>query len=290
MTAKELKKAVLFCFTGEWKRVWNEVHVRCYKAFHEFYFEVRLPRIQRPPLRSNPVITVETRNPIAYESPDHLSPSGTKENNNTHKKFVTLMHERLMKEFPGKELHFLDLGCSGGQLVADFKLLNWVAAGLEGSDYSLRHKRANWATLAGKNLFTCDITKPYQVKIGGEPGKFHLITAWEVLEHIATPDLTALFQGICRHLEPGGYFIASTTGTPDIHNGIELHQTQMSNAQWKADVSSRFNELEEADLGIQIYQYVRYNFLEPSFLIYRKKQTRTSQTSPGTATRELSKP
>jgi cyclopropane fatty-acyl-phospholipid synthase-like methyltransferase len=155
-------------------------------------------------------------------------------------------------------------------LVKDFLDMNWVAAGLEGSDYSLKRKRANWATLAGTNLFTCDITKPYQMLQDGQPAQFHLITAWEVLEHIATPDLPSLFHWISRHLREGGLFIASTTGTPDVVNGVELHQTKMSNSEWKQYVRSNFADFREADLGLKIYQYVRYNFLAPSFLVYRK--------------------
>ena len=46
----------------------------------------------------------------------------------------------------------------------------------------------------------------------------------------------------------------------------------MSNAEWKAFIGDRYPDLAPAELGLKIYQYVRYNFLHPSFLIYRKKQ------------------
>ena len=80
-----------------------------------------------------------------------------------------------------------------------------------------------------------------------------------------------MFNNICDHLEPGGYFIASTTETSDIHEGIELHQTQWTNPQWRDYVAKNFPELEYVDVGLKIYQFVRYNFLHPSFLLYRKK-------------------
>jgi cyclopropane fatty-acyl-phospholipid synthase-like methyltransferase len=176
-------------------------------------------------------------------------------------------------------------------LVKDFLDMNWVAAGLEGSDYSLKRKRANWATLAGTNLFTCDITKPYQILQGGQPAQFHLITAWEVLEHIATPDLPSLFHWISHHLRDGGLFIASTTGTPDVVNGVELHQTKMTNPEWKQYVRSNFADLRETDLGLKIYQYVRYNFLAPSFLVYRKvAQAKTLSPAAGNAPRAQAAP
>jgi cyclopropane fatty-acyl-phospholipid synthase-like methyltransferase len=142
---------------------------------------------------------------------------------------------------------------------------------LEGSDFSLKHRRANWAQLANTNLFTCDITQPFQVELGGQPVKFHLITSWEVMEHIETADLPQVFNNISNHLEPGGYFIASTTETSDMHEGLELHQTRWPNVQWREFVAKNFPDLEYVDVGLRIYQFVRYNFLHPSFLLYRKQ-------------------
>ena len=76
---------------------------------------------------------------------------------------------------------------------------------------------------------------------------------------------------IVKHMAPGGYFIASTTETSDIHEGLELHQTQWTNAGWRAWVSKNYPDLEYVDVGLVIYQFVRYNFIHPSFLICRKK-------------------
>jgi 2-polyprenyl-3-methyl-5-hydroxy-6-metoxy-1,4-benzoquinol methylase len=270
---ENILRAIRFLCRGEFRRVWNEVHVRIYRPVWEFLFLFIKPgRIRNRPEPTG-TFTVETNHRVAFESPDHIAPKGTAENNSTNKKFVLHMDERIRRELnPGTNaLNYLDLGCSGGQLVADFIGLKWRGVGLEGSDYSLKFKRANWATLANKNLFTCDITKPYQVTLNGQPAQFHLITAWEVMEHIATPDLDMVFSQIRKHLAPGGYFIASTTETSDIHEGLELHQTQWTNKQWRAFVEKNYPDLEYVDVGLQIYQFVRYNFLHPSFLLYRKK-------------------
>jgi 2-polyprenyl-3-methyl-5-hydroxy-6-metoxy-1,4-benzoquinol methylase len=165
---------------------------------------------------------------------------------------------------------YLDLGCSGGQLVKDFLDLGWTAAGLEGSDYSQKFGRANWPVLGGKNLFTCDITKPFDLELDGRAASFHLITAWEVLEHIPTPELEPLFKTISNLLAPGGYFIASTSSAPDIHDGIDLHQTKMTNAEWKAWLRERFPRLEDTDLGLKYYQFVRFSYRDRSFITCRK--------------------
>jgi 2-polyprenyl-3-methyl-5-hydroxy-6-metoxy-1,4-benzoquinol methylase len=212
---------------------------------------------------------LETKHTVAFESPDHLIPWGTRRDNSTNKKFVTVMLQRIEGEFPGVTRGSLDLGCSGGQLVDDFRSLGWLAVGLEGSDFSLKNGRANWPALAGKNLFTCDVSKPFKITVDGQPAKFHLITMWEVLEHIPTHELPQLFDNIVGHLEKGGYFIASTTSAPDIHDGIDLHQTKWTNGQWQQWLSTAHPELERVHLHLKYYQFVRHNE-ERSFLTYKK--------------------
>jgi 2-polyprenyl-3-methyl-5-hydroxy-6-metoxy-1,4-benzoquinol methylase len=270
---ENILRAIRFLLHGEFRRVWREVHVRLYRPVWEIIFVFLRPaRISGRP-EATGKFAVNTDFKVAFESPDHLAPKGTAENNSTNKKFVLHMDAYLRDELKvgTHTLNFMDLGCSGGQLVADFLKLKWRAVGLEGSDYSLKFRRANWATLANRNLFTCDITKPYQVTLDGKPAEFHLITAWEVMEHMATRDLDLVFTQIRKHLAPGGYFIASTTETSDMHEGLELHQTQWSNAQWRAYVKKSFPDLEYVDVGLKPYQFVRYNFMHPSFLLYRKR-------------------
>ena len=270
---ENILRAIRFLLRGEFRRVWREVHVRIYRpAWEALFVFIRPGRVAGRPEPAGQ-FAVETDYRVAFASPDHLAPKGTASNNSTNKKFVLHMDEYLRRELKAgtNTLNFLDLGCSGGQLVADFMKLKWRGVGLEGSDYSLKFKRANWATLANINLFTCDITKPYQVTLDNRPAQFHLITAWEVMEHMATPDLDAVFTQIRKHLAPGGYFVASTTETSDIHEGLELHQTQWTNPQWRAYVAKTFPDLDYVDVGLQPYQFVRYNFIHPSFLLYRKK-------------------
>ena len=265
-------KAIRFLLTGQFRRVWNEVHVRLYRGTWAVLWFFIMPFRRKGRTQPAGTFTRETQHPVAFESPDHLAPKGTAVNNSTNKKFILHMDAKLRREFGAKTaLRMMDLGCAGGQTIVDFMTLGWQGVGLEGSDFSLKHRRANWAQLANTHLFTCDITKPYQMKFDGQPAKFHLVTAWEVMEHIATPDLKQVLENISRHLEAGGYFIASTTETSDIHEGLELHQTRWNNQEWRDYMAKNFPELEYADVGLKIYQFVRYNFLHPSFLLYRKK-------------------
>lgn len=219
----------------------------------------------------NPNIKVITKHQIAYESPDHIAPCGTMQDNSTNRTFIILINKLLAREFVSKQLNFLDLGCAGGQLVRDFRDLGYISVGLEGSDYSLKHKRANWPLLGGENLFTCDIKEPFEI-ISEDKIKFHLITAWEVLEHIHKDDLDNFFINIIKHLEEGGYFIASTSSSSSYCNGLELHQTRMTNDEWRKYIQGKYRELIPADLGLRYYEYVRYSTIggENSFLVYKK--------------------
>ncbi|HXJ58209.1 MAG TPA: class I SAM-dependent methyltransferase [Verrucomicrobiae bacterium] len=268
---ENILRALRFLCTGQFRRVWNEVHVRLYRAAWAVLWFGIMPfrRAGRPQPRGS--FHCQTKYPVAFESPDHLAPKGTAVNNSTNKKFVLHMDGKLHREHGPQTLRMLDLGCAGGQTVADFMTLKWQGIGLEGSDFSLKHRRANWARLANTHLFTCDITKPFALQCDGLPARFHLITAWEVMEHIAPTDLDQVFANITAHLAPGGYFIASTTETSDIHQGLELHQTRWTNSEWRDYVARKFPDLEYTDVGLKIHQYVRYNFLHPSFLLYRKK-------------------
>lgn len=164
------------------------------------------------------MITVETDHPVARDSNDHLVPWGTKNDNTHHMPFVHAC-ERLF----GARLSYLDLGCSGGGLVKDFIDRGHFAVGIEGSDYSQKIKRAEWATIPD-NLFTADLTKPFRVTNGSDC-QFDVISAWEVLEHIAEPDLPQFFANIRAHLAAGGVFLGSISMFSDEHDGTEYHKT-----------------------------------------------------------------
>jgi cyclopropane fatty-acyl-phospholipid synthase-like methyltransferase len=113
-----------------------------------------------------------------------------------------------------------------------------------------------------------------------KPMRFHLITAWEVLEHIQTSDLPLLFENISKHLVDDGIFIASTASGSSIMNGVELHQTRWPNDQWHRFLAERIPNMAPTDAGLKIHQYVRFDFGEPSFLVYKRLPSPRSQSQP----------
>ena len=177
-------------------------------------------------------ISIETDKPIAYDSPDHIQPHGTAENNTTKASF----NRKLFQLCRPGEVRLLDIGCSGGGLVKAILDEGGFAVGLEGSDYSLIHQRAEWATIPG-NLFTADATFPFQFYRTDENGvrtplSFNVITAWEVFEHINEAGVAGFVENILRHLAPHGIVLASIATFPDIVNGVVLHQTLHMKPWW----------------------------------------------------------
>jgi hypothetical protein len=118
-----------------------------------------------------------------------------------------------------------------------------IAVGLEGSDFSKKRKRAEWAHLQ-EFLFTCDVTRPFQLssKVGDrgvENLGFDVVTSWEFIEHIKEDDIAAVADNVLRHLVPGGIWILSIANFEDVVNGVRLHQTVRPNVWWR----HRFEEL-----------------------------------------------
>ncbi len=174
-------------------------------------------------------IELKCENEIAYDSPDYISPRGTSQDNSKNPRFNRKVYNLFDKE--KKQLNILDLGCSGGGFIRDSINAGCLGIGLEGSDYSQKLKRAEWAIIPD-NLFTCDITKKFKLLNEGEEIKFDLITAWEVLEHPKEKDIDDVIENIKNNLSDRGIFVASISNYSDVCNGLELHQCIRSKEWW----------------------------------------------------------
>lgn len=173
----------------------------------------------KPAITAAGSICLETAHPIAFSSNDHIAPDSTSEGIVRPSLFV-----RHCIDLLGEDIRCLDLGVGAAGLVFEYVMNDVVAIGLEGSDYCYKHNIGYWPLLLN-NLHTCDITHPFRLKYleNNNPVHFHVITMWEVLEHIAEKDVLAVLQNVAAHLEPSsGYFVGSislleyvgATGTP----------------------------------------------------------------------------
>lgn len=178
------------------------------------------------------MLSVKTLHHIAGNSADHLYPLGTKNDNNTSETFITEVEDYFKVVKGIYRISVLDLGCAGGQLIVDFVNRGHVGVGLEGSDYNVIHGKWNWPVYHNKNLFNCDVTKPYQVYDDDRQLKFDLIMAWELVEHIPGNDLRYFFKNVSSNLDDGGIFIASINTMSCMNDGHELHVSVHDKEKW----------------------------------------------------------
>jgi hypothetical protein len=196
-------------------------------------------------------ILVKAEREVAYSSPDHLLPWGTRWDNSQNRRF----NDKLYRLYPRfhERLKILDMGCSGGGFVKSCFDDGCLAVGIEGSDFSKRFRRAEWRTIP-EFLFTCDVTGDFEILLeAGTAAKrldFDVVTCWEMMEHIAEPDIPRVAANVKKHLAPGGLWIMSVSPNEEVINGVRLHQTVQPKPWWIA----RFSEL-----GLQHMEaYVAY--------------------------------
>jgi cyclopropane fatty-acyl-phospholipid synthase-like methyltransferase len=182
-------------------------------------------------------IIIDTQYPVAFDSPDHTHPWGTMRDNHSNESFI-----QEIEAYFGRPFSVLDIGCSGGLLIHDFHNRGNVAVGIEGSDYSVVHQRAEWPELHNKNLFTCDASRDYQIQFEDtkEVVKFDLITSWDVIEHIHPDRLEAFFQNVQKHLADEGIFVGSISTVGDKSSGTQLHLSQHSESHWMSEILPQY--------------------------------------------------
>ena len=208
-------------------------------------------------------IAVRAEREVAFDSPDHLMPWGTMRDSSRNRLFNAKLYALFRNRFrAGSEnpVKVLDLGCSGGGFVSDCLKDGCIAVGLEGSDYSKKHKRGEWLTIP-EFLFTCDITKNFDVFAGAdgkeEPLMFDMVTSWEVMEHISDSDIAIVAKNVKKHLAVGGLWVMSVSPNDDIVNGVNLHQTVQPKAWWIAKMKEAGLEHVEAYVDYFNTQFVR---------------------------------
>ncbi len=150
------------------------------------------------------MFTLETNKPVAIDSNDHINPHGTANDNSKNMQFV-----QVITKYYGRSAKVIDIGSAGGGLIEDFVNNNHLAIGIEGSDYSAKIGRAAWNKLYNKNLFTCDVTEPFQIKYNDINFVADVITLWEVWEHFKEDKIPQVIDNILKHLRPGGLLVGT---------------------------------------------------------------------------------
>ena len=200
---------------------------------HKLYLE-SIPAVldlnQLADFNASVVLELETDYLIAESSNDHISPDSTTEGISRPTFFVQNCISVL-----GQDIKCLDLGAGAGGLVFEYLMNQIFAIGVDGSDFCRINRIGYWPLLP-KNLFTCDITKPFSFLSRDTQAliNFDVITMWEVLEHITESDLPTLFNNISRHLNKDGYFIGSVSLVEYVDRiGNPYHVTIKPRDWWK---------------------------------------------------------
>ncbi|CAG4885543.1 methyltransferase domain-containing protein [Paraburkholderia gardini] len=185
---------------------------------------------KRPAFNASEVVELKTDYPIAMDSSDHIMPDSTMEGVARPTFFVQNCISLL-----GPDIKFLDLGTGAAGIVFEFAMNDIFAVGVDGSDFCRQNRIGYWPLLQN-NLFTCDITKPFDFKVRhtAESCKFDVVTMWEVLEHIDESDFPGLFENISGHLKSDGYFIGSVSLVEYVaKDGQPYHVTLKPRDWWK---------------------------------------------------------
>ena len=180
--------------------------------------------------------------PVAIDSPDHIYPQGTK--NILGGPYYTWSDgfnpfaDEVVDYFKKPDLRVLDLGAASGYLVSDFLKRGCLTVGLEGSNWPVVNQVDNWTKLHDKNLFTCDISKPFQILESEKEVKFDLINAWEVIEHIAPENLATFAKNVYNHLSDEGIFAFSLSpwfepSKVDKKTNLHLSHEIKKKSQWE---------------------------------------------------------
>ncbi len=187
--------------------------------------------------------------PVALDSLDHLYPHGTKEGIRHSPRFV-----RKCQQVLGKKPTVLDLGCAGGGYISDFAKRGHLAVGLEGSDYCQKNGIGAWKG-GSDYLFTCDVSKPFELQRDGARIEFDLVMCWELLEHLEERSLLQFFENVWKHLASEGLFIGSVSTRPSRKcAGGSYHVTIRPRGWWQAQFKRRgFRWVDEGPFEMSDY-------------------------------------
>ena len=175
-------------------------------------------------------IAIETNQPIAYASNDHIAPDSTVEGVARPTFFV-----RHCIDILGPHMIAVDIGTGAAGLVYEFLMNDVVALGIDGSDYCRRNKIGYWPVVPDA-LHTCDVTYPFTARriTDGVPVQFDLITMWEVLEHIGEASLPGILANIANHLTPTGFCLGSISRLQyNAVDGTPYHVTRQPKSWWR---------------------------------------------------------
>ena len=217
------------------------------------------------------------------DSPDFTDPVGAVNDDTTNKEYI----EDMEKFFDGKKITTLELGCAGGRIVMDLIERGHNSYGLEGTPYPRQKNRPAWVKYYNKNLFNCDLSKPFTLlDDNGDLMQFDVISHWEFLEHIPVESLDLLLANLYRHLKPDGVILCGVSPwgpTTDpkhghVYKDVVHHQACFMQEEWNEKYFNRFFEVHEYPFEGKLRQDWNYDLNIGSFYTMLKKKSGIEDT------------
>lgn len=196
--------------------------------------------------------SVQTDYPVAFDSLDCTSPKGAAVD-----AFRNIRWNHLVAQhFGGRQIFASDWGTSSGNVVLDWLRLGHRAIGLEGCPLPKETKREAWA-LIPDNLFTADISRPFQILWEGEPVRLQVMSSWDCFEHIPEERVPTLMDNIVKHMADDGLVLLNI---PDV-DAIEDWHVNLKPREWWDETFARYGfRISQAGLDIMRRERVRSEF------------------------------
>lgn len=158
---------------------------------------------------ANPPTAEQLSKLYSFEDGYHLQLTAD-EHTIAHHAHEAAMNLRRLERYATKG-RLLDIGCSTGLFLEGAVQRGWPAEGLEYSADSAEEAR----TKRGLNVRTGALQRGLY-----EPGSFHVITLWDVIEHV--PDPRSVLQMASELLAPGGTLIVKTPNCDGLYPRLSL--------------------------------------------------------------------
>lgn len=194
---------------------------------------VPVPQSAKQTVKTRTALVLETDFPCAPQLQAHLRalpPGGTHETA-TYAGFM----ERLRAIYPDIPARLLDIGCGDGGFLRIARQFSFPAVGL---DLDPSPEEISGRSSDSPQRFSCDYTKPFTLwevhPKKRRRAKFHVITCWNLLEHVPKRWLNELLINLRRHLDDRlGLLLSSISLRPCFEADRECHAPVWPESRWR---------------------------------------------------------
>jgi 2-polyprenyl-3-methyl-5-hydroxy-6-metoxy-1,4-benzoquinol methylase len=178
---------------------------------------------------------IKTKYPLCVDSMDYINPVGAVNDDNCNPLYV----DEVISLF-NHPISYLELGCAGGTIVDYLVSRGHDAYGIDGTDHPIKIGRTAWKKHHNTRLFTCDLSKPFDIL---ESPKFDVISAWEFMEHLPPKCINYLMAKLYKLLKEDGIILFGISSVECSH-----HLSVFTREIWEQNVFSELFDTHDYNL------------------------------------------